>query len=604
MSLIRTSRDRTPQSHMESPGHSRIALLLDNIESDYQIEMIRGVLRATRASNVNVVIAPGGRVASDGVASERNFLFDFIRTAEVDGLMAVSGSLSNHCGIDAFGGWLLEHFPNLPTISVGIKMPNFPSVSVDNASGMYAVISHLIEDHGKRHIACFRGPLHNQDAQERFAAYEQAMRQHNLPIDQRLVCPGDTFGREDGHLAVETLLSQRGLTIQDIDAIACVNDDTALGAMEALTLRGVAIPTQIAVVGFDDAPNARAGNPPLTTVNQLVEEQGYSAATNLLASLSNGTPISSTKLNPTPVLRGSCGCRIPMSNDSSAESAPDSLRGRSPALELLGKRTRWAAQLARAAAGRLQSQPGWEEKLLRATGEELDGSEGALLHELEAIARRSIAVGGNIDACNDVLTRLRLLLLSVLGPKSEPRARVDDMLQETRLRLTEVALGAYREREQASANHLRNLTRACLDTLASHNGQSLTRALREHLPALGICACTVSRLQQGKSGSEELKVVARLSLDLEQVRIEPQSVASLGLGQNLKHRAVVVLQPLVFNGLPVGLAGFSWGAHNPLDYEQLRELFSVAAYGCGGGTTQNAPPTGRQPSLAGAAVAS
>src|SRR6185436_16601633 len=124
------------------------------------------------------------------------------------------------------------------------------------------------------------------------------------------------FAREDGVAGVATLFNDRGLKVTDIDAIACVNDDVALGAMEALNRRGVRVPEQISIIGFDDNANARAANPPLTTVNQRVELQGYTAGRVLIEMLETGLPGPSQRLDSVPVVRASCGCLVPYQNDS------------------------------------------------------------------------------------------------------------------------------------------------------------------------------------------------------------------------------------------------------------------------------------------------
>lgn len=135
--------------------HRRVALLLDNIESDYPVEMIRGVLRATRAANVNTLIVPGGWVLEGQAPAARGFVFDLVARSAVDGLLLMSGCLSNMCGAAAFRQWL-DRFGDIPRVSIGLSLSDVPSVSVDNGSGMYDVVKHLIEVHGRRRIGCIR----------------------------------------------------------------------------------------------------------------------------------------------------------------------------------------------------------------------------------------------------------------------------------------------------------------------------------------------------------------------------------------------------------------------------------------------------------------
>jgi hypothetical protein len=306
--------------------------------------------------------------------------------------------------------------------------------------------------------------------------------------------------------------------------------------------------------------------------------QGYTAARQLVEMLERGTPASSQRLESREVQRSSCGCQIPYQNDSRGVDAASARSSRSLALAFLGKQATLKAELARAAAGRLGNQSGWEDRLLGALSRDLQQEGSAFRQAMEGVARRSIAVGGSVDPCNDVLTMLRLQLLAIAAGHAEARPRLEDMFQETRLVLTQVALCAYRERDQAAGNHLRNISRTCLDTLGTRDAGPLSRALSEHLPALGVSACAITRLTSSERRGQQLEVVARVSPDFGSSKIQPLPVSSLGLDQTLSHLAAVVLMPLVFNQQPMGLAGFAWGAHNPLIYEQLREILSVAVY--------------------------
>lgn len=553
----------------------RILVLIDNIESDYQIEAISGVLRATRASNVNTVIVTGGWLTTDQSPTTRNFVYDLIPEANVDGILVLAGSLSNQCGVEHFTEWL-RRFGKVPVVCIGLDIPGYPSVFVDNGVGTYAAVSHLIKHHGRRKIGCFRGPSGSSEATQRYDAYERALHAHDLSVNPNLTCTGHIFGREDGHAGIATLFDERALTAADIDAIACVNDDVALGAIEALTRRGISIPEQISLVGFDDNANARAANPPLTTVNQRVELQGYTAGRALVDTLESGVPAQSQRLDSLEVIRGSCGCLIPYQNDSRGIEVGGAA-ARSLALAFLGRQVMLKAEMARAAAGRLGNQNGWEDKVMGALASDLQKVDGGFRFALESVARKAVSMGGSVDACNDVLTSLRLQVLGIAASNPETRPRIEDMFQESRLMLTQVGLSAYRERDQAAANHMRNISKTCMETLATHETSALSRALSAHLPPLGVAACAISRLSTSRRGAQ-LEVVARVSPEFVTTKSPTLPISSLGIDPTLQHRAAVLLMPLDFNHRPVGLAGIAWGAHNPLIYEQLREWLSVAVY--------------------------
>src|SRR5688500_13947000 len=121
---------------MIDPSSLRIAVLIDHVESDYHAEIISGVLRATRATQVRTLVVAGGWLGHlAGPPLARNFVYDFVEQAAVDGLVILASSLSNYCGVARFADWL-ERFSRVPSISIGVDLPKTPTVLVDNEHGM------------------------------------------------------------------------------------------------------------------------------------------------------------------------------------------------------------------------------------------------------------------------------------------------------------------------------------------------------------------------------------------------------------------------------------------------------------------------------------
>ena len=103
-------------------------------------------------------------------------------------------------GLEAF----CQRYAPLPMISMGMVLPSIPSIRIDMRDGMRKLLSHLIEDHGRRRIAFIRGLEVSQDAEDRYQAYCETLEQYGLPFDPGLVVPGD-FRRYSGTAAVETI---------------------------------------------------------------------------------------------------------------------------------------------------------------------------------------------------------------------------------------------------------------------------------------------------------------------------------------------------------------------------------------------------------------
>ncbi|MGW0859044.1 LacI family DNA-binding transcriptional regulator [Streptomyces sp. NPDC002690] len=170
-------------------------------------------------------------------------------------------------------------------------------VDADNRGGARAAVQHL-RDLGRRRIAYIGGPADQTSALDRFDGY----RDIQLDVDPTLVAQG-AFTVESGALAMEELLERR----PDLDAVFAANDLMASGALRVLGERGIPVPGQVAVVGFDDmASVAEATVPPLTTVRQDVEGQGRLMARLLLRGLDRdrkGTGAPDSVITPTTLVR-------------------------------------------------------------------------------------------------------------------------------------------------------------------------------------------------------------------------------------------------------------------------------------------------------------
>ena len=149
------------------------------------------------------------------------------------------------------------------------------NIYVDNRAAAAAATRYLIE-RGHRRIAMIAGPAGPQT--ERAAGYTLALAKHGLTPD---IVAGAEFSEEEGRRAASTLIARA----ERPTAIFAANDLMAIGAMSALGDRGLKVPDEVAVVGFDDISIARLVTPSLTTVSQFQQDIGLKAAETLLERL-------------------------------------------------------------------------------------------------------------------------------------------------------------------------------------------------------------------------------------------------------------------------------------------------------------------------------
>ena len=164
---------------------------------------------------------------------------------------------------------------------------------------------HHLAEHGHERVAILTGGSQNFDAQERLAGYREALEDCNLVANSALEIEGD-FTRETGRALVERMLALDPRPT----ALFASNDSMALGALRGLHEAGLAVPNDIALVGFDDIPTAGYVTPSLSTVHAPTQEMGEQAMEQLLAHLQGKEPPAHQGLQTHFVRRESCGCSM------------------------------------------------------------------------------------------------------------------------------------------------------------------------------------------------------------------------------------------------------------------------------------------------------
>lgn len=161
-------------------------------------------------------------------------------------------------------------------------------IKVDNFKGAYAATQHLI-DRGHTNIAHITTPEESRvaadDVSQRLAGYTQALRDADIEIDPLLIVDGNLM-QQSGLLAVERLLMGK----RPFSAIFCANDQMAFGARLALYRRGIRVPEDISLVGFDDHYSAAYSIPPLTTVRQPAVELGHATVAAIFDLINKNIP--------------------------------------------------------------------------------------------------------------------------------------------------------------------------------------------------------------------------------------------------------------------------------------------------------------------------
>ncbi len=253
---------------------------------------LSGVTAACNAKRYNLMLSLfSGPDGTDGMYQR------LLHSASLDGVIVASTTVD-----DPLIPRLLRD--RYPFVLVGRHPDRRVSyVDVDNVGSARMATEHLIRL-GHQRIATITGPLNMLSAQDRLAGYKEALRAHRLPIDEALIAEGDY--REGGGM-----VCARRLLAASPTAIFVASDTMAIGALRALRQEGVAVPRDVAVVGFDGLPIGAAVEPGLTTVRQPISRLGPMAVDVLLDMLDrppDSEAVAHKLILPTElVIRGSCG---------------------------------------------------------------------------------------------------------------------------------------------------------------------------------------------------------------------------------------------------------------------------------------------------------
>ncbi len=244
-----------------------VALVYNNPSRNYLMEIQSGMLEACRANHYNLVLAPVGSGKQRTTADIKG-LFEYFGP---DGVVLIPPLTDDNVVLS----YLEQHdvpfaciAPRNPRMRIGVMMEETAAV-LDLMAGLISL--------GHRRIGHIKGPRTHGACQWRYAGYSEALQKAGIIYDAQLVTQGE-FSFESGMSGANQLLD----LADPPTAIFAANDDMAAGVIRVAGERGLSVPRDLSVCGFDDTPIARHIYPALTTVRQPTSEMGRLATLELL----------------------------------------------------------------------------------------------------------------------------------------------------------------------------------------------------------------------------------------------------------------------------------------------------------------------------------
>lgn len=553
-----------------------IGFLTTNIHTGASRGLWLGILETAVSQNINLICYAGGHInASDPSAAMRNIIYDQVDTHQIDGLIIWTSALEG-ARMPNNSASFYTKYNHLPIVDLASFAGFEPMVTIDGTEGMRALMLHLIEKHGYQKIAFIRGPEGHQYEQERYGAFLEILAEKNIPFDEKLISP--SLGWDKGAEALSVLLNERGLTVgQDFQAIVAASDLLAIGAIRLLTERGIRMPDDVAVVGFNDIEEGRLVRPPLTSVSLPFYEQGSRAVATLGAMLQHEDVPQVITLNSRLVIRQSCGCPswselLAMAN-LTAVSTPTASR--------TNAQRRIEGELSQIIADP-QMVALWVTAFLDAFEEDIyHGKNGRFRTTLDRMLHQSSLNSDEISAWQNSISILRAELFPVLNANQRVKATalfgqahvvIGDAVQRVK-----IAQQLAAQRQSAA---LRDIGQALSTTF---HIAKLAAVLADRLPELGIRSAYVALYENVARPLDGARLMMaytddqRFALGENGRLLPPNQLIPPDLLPQRRH--TLLAEPLYFQNEHLGVVVFEVGPHDGNLYDVLRSHISSAVKG-------------------------
>jgi signal transduction histidine kinase/DNA-binding LacI/PurR family transcriptional regulator/AraC-like DNA-binding protein/CheY-like chemotaxis protein len=561
-----------------------IGFLAANIHVGASRALWLGVVDAAEKHGVNLICFPGSSLrVSEGFKVQRNVLYDLVNPARLHGLVSWSSTITESldpADVITFH----QRYQLLPMVNLTLPLADTPTVLVDSYQGMRAAVMHLIEVHGYRRLAFIRGPTGHYHAQERYRAYIEVLQEHGLPVIPELIT--QPMAWDAGAEAIQMLLDDAGLRPGvDVQAIVAVSDLMALSALKALQARGIRVPQDLALVGFNDSTEGRLAMPPLTSVAMPLYEQGAQAVDVLLAQRGDEADPAQVMLQSKLIVRQSCGCpsnSVMQAATGTPETHRAALSSADLTLIVAALRDTILNQTAPIQGASVETAQ-WVSQILDAFDAELRGtSRGGFLATLERALEEVVSSGGDVPIWQDIVSVLRRGVLPALDHQG--RHQAEDLFGQARVLIGEITQRAEASRQLQAERQSEILREIGQALITMFDVDTLADVLAERLPHIGMTSCYLALYENPAAPLTWSRLVLAYT-ERGRIALQPggrrfpsyELVPDDVLPQHRRYSMVV--EPLYFRETQIGFILLEIGPRDATIYEVLRGYISSALKG-------------------------
>ncbi|MCD6155899.1 MAG: LacI family DNA-binding transcriptional regulator [Candidatus Atribacteria bacterium] len=236
--------------------------------STFYGNLLNSLLTAVSAQGYYLQMIVKGEFYNGHPLDKRESLLDIARNRLFEGLIVLSHWPVHYSEVSEL---VKEKFPFV-VVNQRVEGDGVSYVDIDHYQGAKEAVAYLIEK-GHRRIAHVRGPEGHRHAEERYRAYVDTLLEYGIELRREYIVAGN-FRRLSGRQAMEELLETRPLPT----AVFCASDKMAIGVLQVAKEKGIKVPDDLAIVGFDGIEAVKYTDPPIPTVEQPLEELGKEAA--------------------------------------------------------------------------------------------------------------------------------------------------------------------------------------------------------------------------------------------------------------------------------------------------------------------------------------
>lgn len=282
----------------------KIAVIIQEIGQSYQSAIISGISVGAEkyGLNVSAFTSFSGDMNNPRHDMGEFNVFSLPDFSDYDGAILLTNTLSHKVVVND----ILDRIKiaGIPAVSIDNDLEGFYHIGIDNKSAMRVIAEHMINVHNYKRFAYISGPASNPESADRLEAFLEVINEHGLTLPEKAIAKGD-FRAPSGKAAVEQFLDELP---ERPEAIICANDVMAASAITTLMSRGLSVPEDIAVTGFDNTYNSHNYQMELTSVERPLEQSGELACKMLFNHFNNIDQERNVILNMSPRFTESCGC--------------------------------------------------------------------------------------------------------------------------------------------------------------------------------------------------------------------------------------------------------------------------------------------------------